>query len=528
MRKRLMASGLVVIMALGLMTGCNGKSSEAEKNTQSTKDSGNDNAQVSEESEERTIQYYYDFGEINQRTWVDDVKTLQIQDDTLLILTDKTYDNKAVKKLSESIKDSGNDFDIIMIKIPWEYTLNDTMADFIQYIQKNGINPDILCSVYGRVTNNLPKEMLYDMTDYLSAGKGKQLKAAMDDTYWILTEEDGHWYGVGSVVETCQGWLVDRETMIDLGLTVEDLKKPLSELEPVFEKVKAEKPELTPFIYGWGILESNTPVIMYDKNTYTGYWAGDDEKNIKNIFDDNRTYELVGTLNTFSEKGYAKLVDDTENRDDYFMKAAWDATPLMRTDSLDVWSSPTGRELVRIPYDDAAGDVLIQSSVIPSESDHIDQALEFLNQVDTTKEMSELLLYGIKDTDYTSDGNTYQTDKKWSELDLYRIPLGNLSVCMIMEPYVDTEIKTTRSDIDKLREKMQADDFAFDSSVVESQYKAVSEIISYVNNLDSLLDFNNNKAEDCADWKEYYEVFNNKLHEAGIDAVVEEMNQQIN
>ena len=64
--------------------------------------------------------------------------------------------------------------------------------------------------------------------------------------------------------------------------------------------------------------------------------------------------------------------------------------------------------------------------------------------------------------------------------------------------------------------------------LIEIKYKAVSEIISYVNNLDSLLDFNNNKAEDCADWKEYYEVFNNKLHEAGIDAVVDEMNQQIN
>lgn len=108
MRKRLMASGLVVIMALGLMAGCNGKSSETEKNTQSTKDSGNDNAQASEESKERTIQNYYEFGEINQRTWVEDVKTLQIQDDTLMILTDKTYDNKAVKKLSELIKESGN------------------------------------------------------------------------------------------------------------------------------------------------------------------------------------------------------------------------------------------------------------------------------------------------------------------------------------------------------------------------------------------------------------------------------------
>ena len=31
MRKRLMASGLVVLMALGLMAGCNGKSSETEK-----------------------------------------------------------------------------------------------------------------------------------------------------------------------------------------------------------------------------------------------------------------------------------------------------------------------------------------------------------------------------------------------------------------------------------------------------------------------------------------------------------------
>lgn len=50
-------------MALGLMAGCNGKSSETEKNTQSTKDSGNDNAQASEESEERTIQNYYEFGE---------------------------------------------------------------------------------------------------------------------------------------------------------------------------------------------------------------------------------------------------------------------------------------------------------------------------------------------------------------------------------------------------------------------------------------------------------------------------------
>lgn len=527
MRKRLIASGIVLIMTLGLVTGCSGKTSETEKDTQIVQKSETSDTPVSEENTDRTIQYYYDFGEINERTWVDDVKTLEVPDDTILILTDKTYDNKVVKKLSDSLKAAGNDFDIIMVKIPWDYTLHDTMADFIGYIQKNDINPDILCSVYGSVTENLPKEMLYDMTDYLTTGKGKQLKAAMDDTYWTLTEEDGHWYGVGSVVETCQGWLVDWETMIDLGLTVEDLAKPLSELEPVFEKVKAEKPELTPFIYGWGILESNIPVIMYDKNTYTGYWAGDDGKSIKNIFDDSRTYELVGTLNNYSEKGYAKLVDDTENRDDYFMKAAWDATPLMRTDSLDLWSSPTGRKLVRIPYDDAAGDVLIQSSVIPAESDHIDQALEFLNQVDTTKEMSELLLYGIKDTDYTSDGNTYQTDKKWSELDLYRIPLGNLSICTVMEPYMDAEIPTTRSDTDKLREKMHADDFAFDSSAVESQYKAVSEIISHVNNLDSLLDFNNNKAEDCADWKEYYEVFNNKLREAGIDAVVEEMNRQI-
>lgn len=45
------------------------------------------------------------------------------------------------------------------------------------------------------------------------------------------------------------GLLIEKR-MIDLDLTVEDLAKPLEELEPVFEKVKEQKPELIPFVYG--------------------------------------------------------------------------------------------------------------------------------------------------------------------------------------------------------------------------------------------------------------------------------------
>lgn len=56
-------------------------------------------------------------------------------------------------------------------------------------------------------------------------------------------EEDGHWYE-WDLLWRCEGWIVDRETMIDLDLTVEDLAKPLEDLEPVFEKVKEQNRSL--------------------------------------------------------------------------------------------------------------------------------------------------------------------------------------------------------------------------------------------------------------------------------------------
>ena len=519
MRNRIMAWGITFAVTIGLIAGCSNKQDNSKKSTEAT-----DATEVVNEDEAK---YYYDFGDIDQDAWVKSVKKADISDDTILILTDKEYRDDIIEKVNESLADDGCSYDIVIAQIPWEYTLVDTISDFIKYVEENGIQPDIVCSVYGSITNSMPKEMVYDMTDYLSTGKGKSLKKAIDDKYWTLMEEDGHWYGVGSVVERCEGWIVDRETMIDLDLTVEDLAKSLEELEPVFEKVKEQKPELIPFIYGWSVFETDVPVTMYDSSTYIGNWSGDESGKVENLMDDNRTYEFIKALNTYGEKGYAKMVDDMSGRDDYFMMAAWNVTPLMRADSLDMWSSPSGRTLVKIPYGDEAGNISIQSSVILSDSDHIEQSLDFLTRVNTTKEISELLLYGIKDKDYISDGNTYQTDKEWADMGLYSIPLGNLSICTNMEPFMDPEASTVRSDIDKLRVKLDAYDFVFDTLAVEKQYEAVSEIYSSLNRLYSLYDFNNHKSSGCSNWEEYYEKFNSDLKEAGIDDIVAEMNRQL-
>lgn len=519
MRNRIMAWGLTFAVTIGLIAGCSNKQDNSKKSTVAT--------DATEIVNEDQAKYYYDFGDIDQAAWVKSVKKADISDDTILILTDKEYRDDIIEKVNESLADDGCSYDIVIAQIPWEYTMVDEISDFIKYVEENGIQPDIVCSVYGSITNSMPKEMVYDMTDYLSTGKGKSLKKAIDDKYWTLMEEDGHWYGVGSVVERCEGWIVDRETMIDLDLTVEDLAKPLEELEPVFEKVKEQKPELIPFIYGWSVFETDVPVTMYDSSTYIGNWSGDESGKVENLMDDNRTYEFIKALNTYGEKGYAKMVDDMSGRDDYFMMAAWNVTPLMRADSLDMWSSSSGRTLIKIPYGDEAGNISIQSSVILSDSDHIEQSLDFLTRVNTTKEISELLLYGIIDKDYITDGNTYQTDKEWADMGLYSIPLGNLSICTNMEPFMDPEASTVRSDIDKLRVKMEAYDFVFDTSAVEKQYEAVTEIYSSLNRLYSLYDFNNHESSGCSNWEEYYEKFNSDLKAAGIDDIVAEMNRQL-
>lgn len=289
-----MALGLTFAVTIGLIAGCSNKQDNSKKNTAAT--------DATEIVNEDQAKYYYDFGDIDQAAWVKSLKKADISDDTILILTDKEYRDDIIEKVNESLADDGCSYDIAIVQIPWEYTLVDAISDFIKYVEENGIQPDIVCSVYGSITNSMPKEMVYDMTDYLSEGKGKRLKKAIDDKYWTLMEEDGHWYGVGSVVERCEGWIVDRETMIDLDLTVEDLAKPLEELEPVFEKVKEQKPELIPFVYGWSVFETDVPVTMYDSSTYIGNWSGDESGKVENLMDDNRTYEFIKALNTLWRK----------------------------------------------------------------------------------------------------------------------------------------------------------------------------------------------------------------------------------
>lgn len=104
------------------------------------------------------------------------LKKADISDDTILILTDKEYRDDIIEKVNESLADDGCSYDIVIAQIPWEYTLVDTISDFIKYVEENGIQPDIVCSVYGSITNSMPKEMVYDMTDYLSTGRAKALK----------------------------------------------------------------------------------------------------------------------------------------------------------------------------------------------------------------------------------------------------------------------------------------------------------------------------------------------------------------
>lgn len=235
MRNRIMALGITFAVTIGLIVGCSNKQDNSKKSTAAT--------DATEIVNEDQAKYYYDFGDIDQAAWVKSLKKADISDDTILILTDKEYRDDIIEKVNESLADDGCSYDIVIAQIPWEYTLVDTISDFIKYVEENGIQPDIVCSVYGSITNSMPKEMVYDMTDYLSTGRAKALKT-IDDKYWTLMEEDGHWYGVGSVVERCEGWIVDRETMIDLDLTVEDLAKPLEDLEPVFEKVKEQNRSL--------------------------------------------------------------------------------------------------------------------------------------------------------------------------------------------------------------------------------------------------------------------------------------------
>ena len=173
----------------------------------------------------------------------------------------------------------------------------------------------------------------------------------------------------------------------------------------MLKKVKETGDNVIPFLYNSDIF-SYIPIATPDGRVKVGYWIDNYTGTVTNLFDTDEMYNLVKTLNEYSEKGYTQY-GDIETQNNFFMGMSYSRIPVMRKDKSDIWTNQNV-ELINIPYySETQYDFSILMNIIPSWSENKQKALYFLNRVFTDKDISELLLYGYiiwKSGDLYTDG----------------------------------------------------------------------------------------------------------------------------
>lgn len=477
------------------------------------------------ETQQNVIQYYYDFGNVQKEEWASDVSKLDITDDTLLIGTFVEYDNDIIEELNKDLKKIGAATNFVFVRIPDDYQTDGKIADFVEYMGEKHVALDVYPAWQSDIPYLSEKDQMYDISDYLKSDEGKDVWNAVDDVFWEYTQYYGKYYGIGIARENNSCWIVNKELLDKYNITEEELAKPLDQLEPVLKKVKETGDNVIPFLYNSDIF-SYIPIATPDGRVKVGYWIDNYTGTVTNLFDTDEMYNLVKTLNEYSEKGYTQY-GDIETQNNFFMGMSYSRIPVMRKDKSDIWTNQNV-ELINIPYySETQYDFSILMNIIPSWSENKQKALYFLNRVFTDKDISELLLYGISGREYTAENETYEITDDFNDSRYMDTSFGNLEICTPMEPFSDQQGGFISEGYEMSDKDRSTRGFVFESSAVENEIQKVMNIWNDQNNLDTLFSFDKYKKNGYSDWQSYYEKFNADLKNAGIDKIVDEMNHQI-
>lgn len=299
----------------------------------------------------------------------------------------------------------------------------------------------------------------------------------------------------------------------------------LEELEPLLAAIKADDPSVTPFCYNYMDI---IPMIGYDEiGTYGSVGAvkiGDETMTVINQYELDSFKEHVTLMRDWYKKGYiAKDAATTTSYNDR-IKAGKIASflnnmkPGGKEEQEVLWGRPL--ELKKI----MDGRVLSSSVsatllTISSTSKHPELAMQFINLLNTDKEVYNLCCFGIEGVHYNKVGENrielvgnsgYQPNKAWA--------MGNQFNAYVYGGQSDTVWQETI----ELNERASTSallGFVFDPSPVKSQ---IAQCQSVWDQYFNAIVFG------AVDPEAYLPEFISALEAAGSDEIIAEKQAQIN
>lgn len=370
--------------------------------------------------------------------------------------------------------------------------------------------------------------------DDLLTQYGKEMYGSIDENFWEAVKIDGKIYGVPSEKEigSMPMWVFTKEYVDKYNVPYQDIHT-LEDLEPWLKIIQENEPDVVPLYI---TNDYSVPRYMEVIQDIIGIEYGDATLTVKNLYETDRMIQMLKVMRRYYLLGYinndAALTTDNKSVKRFVTKG--DGQPYAES----IWSKDLGYEVVASNIMDAKiTNVSARGAItaISKTSKYPEKAVMLLNLINTDEYLRNLLNYGIEGVHYEKV-ELSEEDKELAEgkEDVYdfKIRLNPDKQRSYSVPYwvqgglfntyvLETEPIDKWSQFSGFNAGMKPSlcfGFDFESKSVYAKILKVKEICDkYAAPLNS----------GSVDPEVYIPQMNQKLDSVGIDAIIDEMQRQI-
>ncbi|GGG22606.1 ABC transporter substrate-binding protein [Paenibacillus abyssi] len=387
----------------------------------------------------------------------------------------------------------------------------------------------IVTSSFFNYSAQVAKGQLVELDELLET-YGPEIKNTMDPAIYNGTKIDGKNYGVPSIRDTAADYgMVMRKDIVDKHNIDLSAVKTFEDLEPIFETIKQNEPELTPLVQG-SQGQSVVAMMMYPHIDHLGDHLGgllldDPELKIVNLFETDIFKEKVELARKWYQAGY--ILQDaatTQELGTSLVKAgkAFGYFSNMKPGFEQQETNIIGMEMVGVRLSEPvsisnAGNGFMMS--IARNSKHPERAMQLMNLLYTDADVMNLLANGIEGKHYVmNEDDTIRKPDGVSEssYQFNQWQIGNNFLTYVWEG-TDPQIWELTKEFNQSAKFSKALGFSFNADPVKTEIAAANNVLSqYRVGLESgTLD------------PSVINEFNDKLKAAGLEKIMAEKQKQI-
>ncbi|MFD0672436.1 ABC transporter substrate-binding protein [Cohnella sp. GCM10027633] len=369
----------------------------------------------------------------------------------------------------------------------------------------------------GDYQNRVLKGAYQDLDDLLELTP--KLKEALPELAWEDTKIAGKIWAVPNyqIAAKAEGFAIQKRFIDKYSIDVSTIKTQ-SDIEKVLEVIKQNEPDIIPIAGVSNMFDFGRQAGF----TKYGYKAGDNMYTIHTIVETPEYKQFLDRQRSWYEKGYIYQDDATNPSLPDLLKTGtvaveWDTT-MKPGGEVDHKARFGGNEVVyvRVTEPEFTG-VQPTMTAINRKSKHPEQALKFLELVNTEPELMNLLTYGIKDKHYTMVGDNQVKKIDGSGYVSNDWVMGNAIISYTQEGQ-DPDVWKKTHELNMSAKRPELSGFKYEASKVQTQIAnttAVHQEFSKALNTGSV------------DPNDYLPRYIDALKKAGQDEIMAEYQKQL-